>query len=75
MKKTIFTSNCMVAVATIILFTACNKEVVHPLSNSGSSYLATPAAQIVNATAAVKKPVGYIGSSTIGDSTKAATNP
>jgi len=75
MKKTLFYLHCILLVSAFTIFTACNKEMDSPVSNSNPSYSVTPATQMMNTSAVTKKPIGYTGQSTLGDSTKAGTQP
>lgn len=66
MKKTIVIVSFMTA-ATAATFTSCQKEVKQPSQN------------VIKASPSVsnelKKPLGYIGQSTLGDSSKTKINP
>ena len=73
MKKTINTINCIIAIAFATAFTACSKEMTHPVSNANSSYSTGSALHPGNTVAVTKGHIGWIGSNP--DSTKTTTQP
>ena len=73
MKKSIITINCIIAIAVATAFTACSKEMTHPVSNANSSYSTGSASHLGNTVAATKSHIGWIGSNP--DSTKVTTQP
>jgi hypothetical protein len=75
MKKTIISINFIIAVAAFTAFTACSKEMTHPVSNTNSSYSTGSASHLGNTVAATKGSHGYTGGTGTGDSTKVTTQP
>ena len=73
MKKTFNTINCIIAIAAVTAFTACSKEMTHPVSNANSSYSTGSASHLGNTVATTKGHIGWIGSNP--DSTKTTTQP
>ena len=73
MKKSIAPINCIIALAIATAFTACSKEMTHPVSNANSSYSTVSASHLVNTVAVTKGRIGWIGSNP--DSTKVTTQP
>ena len=73
MKKSIITLNCIIAIAAVTAFTACSKEIAHPVSNTNPSYSTGSASHLANTVAVTKSPIGWIGSNP--DSTKTTTHP
>jgi hypothetical protein len=73
MRKSIITINCIIAIAVATAFTACSKEMTHPVSIVNSSYSTGSASHLGNAIAVSKGHIGWIGSNP--DSTKTTTQP
>ena len=69
MKKTTSTA---ITVIAVILFTACTKNVDRP---SGNANTTSSVVSTKNMATAIKKPIGFTGSTSMGDSTKTMTQP
>ncbi len=71
MKKTSLIFKSIIAMAAVIIFISCKKEIERPQNNVKASYKVIPAAQVVVPLAMTnpKTSPGYVGTGTLGDST------